>query len=86
MPPSIHRKDVLLRVERNDTPIRAANARGEVVRFAIAQKDGSYFADDRTLQRLEGEGRSPFRIATPTAKPRHRQPHGSRQQHRRHLQ
>ena len=54
-------KDVLLRVERNDTAYTRRYARGEVVRFAIAHKDGSYFADDRTLQRLEGEGRVAFR-------------------------
>jgi phosphoribosylformylglycinamidine synthase len=32
-----------------------------VVRFAIAHKDGSYFADEATLARLEGEGRVAFR-------------------------
>jgi phosphoribosylformylglycinamidine synthase len=54
-------KDVWLRVERNDTAYSRRYARGEVVRFAIAHKDGSYFADGRTLQRLEGEGRVAFR-------------------------
>ena len=31
------------------------------MRFAIAHKDGSYFADEETLARLEGEGRVAFR-------------------------
>jgi phosphoribosylformylglycinamidine synthase subunit PurQ / glutaminase len=54
-------KDVLLRVERNDTAFARRYAQGEVVRFPIAHKDGSYFADDGTLDRLEGEGRVAFR-------------------------
>ena len=39
-------------------------ARGEVVRFPIAHKDGSYFADETMLDRLEGEGRVAFRYCT----------------------
>ena len=54
-------KDVHLRVERNDTAYTRRYAKGEVVRFPIAHKDGSYFADDATLARLEGEGRVAFR-------------------------
>ena len=54
-------RDVLLRVERNDSAYTRRYARGEVVRFAIAHKDGSYFADEDTLARLEGEGRVAFR-------------------------
>jgi phosphoribosylformylglycinamidine synthase I len=54
-------KDVHLRVERTDTRFTARYRKGEVVKFAIAHKDGSYFADDGTLQRLEGEGRVAFR-------------------------
>jgi phosphoribosylformylglycinamidine synthase len=54
-------KDVRLRVERNDTAYTRRYAKGEVVRFAIAHKDGSYFADEATLARLEGEGRIAFR-------------------------
>jgi phosphoribosylformylglycinamidine synthase subunit PurQ / glutaminase len=54
-------KDVLLRVERNDTAYTRRYVKGEVVRFTIAHKDGSYFADDTALDRLEGEGRIAFR-------------------------
>jgi phosphoribosylformylglycinamidine synthase I len=54
-------KDVHLRVERNDTAYTRRYRAGEVVRFAIAHKDGLYFADAATLARLEGEGRVAFR-------------------------
>ena len=54
-------KDVWLRVERNDTAYTRRYAKGEVVRFPIAHKDGSYFADEATLDRLEGEDRVAFR-------------------------
>ena len=54
-------KDVHLRVERTDTRFTRRYEKGQVVRFPIAHKDGSYFADDETLARLEGEGRVAFR-------------------------
>jgi len=59
-------KDVHLRVERNDSIYTHRYQRGEVVRFPIAHKDGSYFADDQTLQRLEGEGLVAFRYSDPS--------------------
>jgi phosphoribosylformylglycinamidine synthase len=49
-------RDVLLRVERTDSIFTHRYARGEVVRFPIAHKDGSYFADEATLDRLESKG------------------------------
>ncbi len=54
-------KDVLLKVERNDTGFARHYQAGEVVRFPVANKDGSYFADEATLDRLEGENRVAFR-------------------------
>jgi phosphoribosylformylglycinamidine synthase subunit PurQ / glutaminase len=54
-------KDVHLRVERNDTSFVGRYSKGEVIRLPIAHKDGSYFADEATLARLEGEGRIAFR-------------------------
>jgi len=59
-------RDVLLRVERNDTGFTRRYAQGEVVRFAVANKDGSYFAEDATLDRLEGEGRIALRYCDET--------------------
>ena len=58
-------KDVHLRVERADTSFTSRYKKGEVIKFAIAHKDGSYFADDETLNRLEGEGRVAFRYCDP---------------------
>jgi phosphoribosylformylglycinamidine synthase I len=54
-------KDVQLRVERNDTSFAGRYEEGQVIRLPIAHKDGSYFADKNTLDRLEGEGRIAFR-------------------------
>ena len=54
-------KDVHLRVERNDTCFAGRYEAGQVIRLPIAHKDGSYFADENTLDRLEGEGRIAFR-------------------------
>ena len=54
-------KDALLKVERNDTSFARHYDAGEVVRFPIAHKDGAYFADAATLDRLEGENRVAFR-------------------------
>jgi phosphoribosylformylglycinamidine synthase len=58
-------KEVDLRVERSDTLFTGAYETGELVRFAIANKDGSYFADEATLDRLEGDGRIAFRYCDP---------------------
>ncbi|HYJ58445.1 MAG TPA: phosphoribosylformylglycinamidine synthase subunit PurQ [Methyloceanibacter sp.] len=67
--------DVTLRVERSDSIFTRRYTAGEVVCFAIAHKDGSYFADAATLGRLEGEGLVAFRYCdaqgsvTPEANP-----------------
>jgi phosphoribosylformylglycinamidine synthase len=58
-------RDVHLRVERTDTSFTGRYEKGQVVKFAIAHKDGCYFADDETLKRLEGEHRVAFRYCTP---------------------
>jgi phosphoribosylformylglycinamidine synthase subunit PurQ / glutaminase len=60
--------DVYLRVERDDTAYSRRYVKGEVVRFPIAHKDGSYFADEATLDRLEGEGRIAFRYCDEAGK------------------
>ncbi len=68
-------KDVHLCVERTDTSFAGRYEKGEVVKFVIAHKDGSYFADEETLALLEGEGRVAFRYCdakgnvTPEANP-----------------
>jgi phosphoribosylformylglycinamidine synthase len=54
--------DCRMRVERADTPYTAGFGRaGAVFRATMAHGDGNYFADDATLDRLEGEGLVAFR-------------------------
>jgi phosphoribosylformylglycinamidine synthase len=57
-------RDVELKVERAAPPFTDNYRKGQVVRFAIANMDGNYFADDATLDRLEGEGRVAFRYVS----------------------
>ncbi len=57
-------RDVYLRVETADSPFTRHYGVGGTVRFPIAHAEGNYFADDETLDRLEGEGRVAFRYAT----------------------
>jgi phosphoribosylformylglycinamidine synthase I len=58
-------KPVDLRVENSQTLFTAGYEAGQVIRIPIAHHDGNYFADDETLDRLEGEGRVAFRYTTP---------------------
>ncbi len=53
--------DCHLRVERADTAYTRHYRAGEVFRAPMAHGDGNYFADDNTLDRLEGEGLVAFR-------------------------
>ena len=53
--------DCRLRVERNDTAYTRHYQQGDVFRAPMAHGDGNYFADDATLDRLEGEGLVAFR-------------------------
>ena len=54
-------QDCMLRVERSDTAFTGHYQRGQVFRAPMAHGDGNYFADDETLDRLEGEGLVAFR-------------------------
>lgn len=58
--------DCHLRVERADTMFTRCYAHGAVFRAPMAHGDGNYFADDATLDRLEGDGLVAFRYATPS--------------------
>jgi phosphoribosylformylglycinamidine synthase len=58
-------QDCHLRVERADTDYARHYQSGQVFRAPLAHGDGNYFADDDTLDRLEGEGLVAFRYATP---------------------
>ncbi|MBN8872685.1 MAG: phosphoribosylformylglycinamidine synthase subunit PurQ [Rhodospirillales bacterium] len=57
--------DCHLRVERSDTVFASRYQRNQTFRAVMAHGDGNYFADDATLDRLEGEGLVAFRYATP---------------------
>lgn len=61
-------KDVYLKVENAQTRFTDRYRKGQVVRFPIAHGDGNYFADEATLDRLEGEGRVAFRYVEPDGK------------------
>jgi phosphoribosylformylglycinamidine synthase len=62
-------RDCHLRVERADTVFTNHYQKGQVFRSVMAHGDGNYFADDDTLDRLEGEGLVAFRYTTPDGKP-----------------
>ncbi len=72
-------KDVLLKVMRNDTDFARRYAQGQVIRIPIAHHDGNYFADEDTLDRLEGENRVAFRYCDALGDPNlDANPNGSR--------
>jgi phosphoribosylformylglycinamidine synthase len=53
--------DCTLRVERAGTAFTSRWQKGATFRAPMAHGDGNYFADDATLDRLEGEGLVAFR-------------------------
>ena len=52
-----------LTVERGATRFTAGYEAGERIAIPVAHHDGNYFADEATLDRLEGEGRVAFRYS-----------------------
>ncbi len=54
-------RDAALRVENADTRFTAGFSKGETITIPVAHHDGNYFADEATLDRLEGDGRVVFR-------------------------
>ena len=55
--------DCDLRVERTDTVFTRHYQKGQTFRAVMAHGDGNFFADDATLDRLEGENLIAFRYA-----------------------
>lgn len=53
--------DVHLRVETSQSIFTAGYEEGQVIRVPVAHNDGNYFADDETLNRIEGNGQVAFR-------------------------
>jgi phosphoribosylformylglycinamidine synthase subunit PurQ / glutaminase len=58
-------RDVQVRAEGAATAFTPAAADGQVFTIPIAHKDGNYFADQATLDRLEAEGQVVFRYCDP---------------------
>jgi phosphoribosylformylglycinamidine synthase len=58
-------RDVHLRVETSESPFARGYKAGSLIRLPVAHGDGNYFADDKTLDRLDGEGRVAFRYVSP---------------------
>jgi phosphoribosylformylglycinamidine synthase len=56
-------RPVGLVVEESQSIFTRKYAKGEQVRFPVAHGEGNYYADNATLDRLEGEGRVAFRYA-----------------------
>ena len=58
-------RDVWMRVERTDTVLTSACARGEVLQVPVGHGEGNYFAEPDLLDRIESEGRVLFRYVSP---------------------
>ena len=56
-------RDAALTVATSQSLFTSGYAAGQQVSFPVAHHDGNYFADEATLDRLEGEGRVAFRYA-----------------------
>jgi phosphoribosylformylglycinamidine synthase len=54
-------RDVLLRVENQNTAFTGKYKKNQIIKFPIAHMDGNYFADPETLKRIEGNGNVAFR-------------------------
>lgn len=56
-------RTVSLTVENSQSMFTSGYSAGEKIHIPVAHHDGNFFADDATLDRLEGEGRVAFRYA-----------------------
>jgi phosphoribosylformylglycinamidine synthase len=56
-------RPVTLQVDETQSAFTRKYNKGQRVTFPVAHGEGNYFADDATLDRLEGEGRVLFRYA-----------------------
>lgn len=58
-------RTVALTVENDSSRFTGLYGKGETIHIPVAHHDGNYFADDATLDRIEGEGQVAFRYAEP---------------------
>lgn len=56
-------RDVPLTVDNSQSIFTSGYRSGEQITVPVAHHDGNFFADDETLDRIEGEGRVAFRYA-----------------------
>ncbi|WP_341711178.1 phosphoribosylformylglycinamidine synthase subunit PurQ [Erythrobacter sp.] len=56
-------RTVALTVENSQSLFTSAYEAGQTIAIPVAHHDGNYYADDTTLDQLEGEGRVAFRYA-----------------------
>ncbi|MDQ6679225.1 MAG: phosphoribosylformylglycinamidine synthase subunit PurQ [Acidobacteriota bacterium] len=56
-------REVELVTQTTDSPFTRGLARGQTLRMPVAHGEGCYYADERTLDRLEAEDRVVFRYA-----------------------
>ncbi|RYC12272.1 phosphoribosylformylglycinamidine synthase subunit PurQ [Ciceribacter ferrooxidans] len=59
-------KEIKLEVVNAETDFTRAYSKGQILRCPVAHHDGNYFADDKTLKRLEDNGQVVFRYAEGT--------------------
>ena len=59
-------RDVALKVENTQTLFTSGYDAGETISIPVAHHDGNFFADDATLDRLEGDGQVVFRYCDAT--------------------
>ena len=58
-------REVALAVENTGSLFTTAYRQGQRITLPVAHHDGNFYADDDTLDRIEGEGRVAFRYAEP---------------------
>ncbi len=58
-------RDLHVKVESVESPFTRRFQKGEVLRMPVGHGEGCYYADPRTLKRLEAEGRIAFRYCDP---------------------
>ena len=58
-------RSVYLRVETSESIFTSGYGEGQILQIPIAHNEGKFFADDATLNRLEGDGLVALRYATP---------------------
>lgn len=56
-------RDVALKVEDTKSLFTTGYSAGQTITIPVAHHDGNFFADDTTLDRIEGEGQVAFRYA-----------------------